>query len=183
MSRNNKIPKFYAKPSSPPDPCTSGNDFVTNLQIGQSKYQFLLSTNYRHNRRSEVCSRTIEDINQRFGTRQEIKLTFQSDNDVLLSHMRRNRIHDNMWLDTFSQYNDDAFKREFGLAQFLIYKSHIEEKGPKFRWGLPQKTFSDREMEQQVKQQAQTYCDYLPADIKVNFCEIDVKCMHNTVNL
>ena len=181
MSRNNKIPKFCAKPSSPPDPC--GKDFVTNLQIGQSEYQLTLSTNYRHNRRSEVCSRTIEDINQRFGTRQEIRLTFQSDNDVLLSHTRRNRIHDNMWLDTFSQYNDDAFKREFGLAQFLIYKNHIEEKGPKFRWGLPQRTFADREREQREKQQTQTDCDYLPADIKINFYEIDIKCMHDSVYL
>ena len=173
---------FRTKSSTYPDPCTiSGNDFAGNLQIGLSHHQLTLTTSSHNKRRSEVSAQTAEDIGSRFGTRDEIRVTFQSDNGVILSHIRRNRIHSNSWLDTFAQYNDEEFKREFSLSQWLIYKSHLQQYGKFFRWGLPKRTFKERDMGRQHKPlktiHTRSAGDYLPADREINYLEIDIRCM------
>ena len=149
--------------------------FIVNLTIDEFEHKDVLCTSLGQ-RRSTISSQFIEEIATKEGTAEQVKVTYCSERNGITSHIRRDKIHQNHYLDMLEMYTEEEIIKEYGWGQFLIYKRHVDKFGKKFRWGSRQKTFQERETERHPGQI--DHVQYLPMDVKIEFHKLEVICTY-----
>ena len=95
--------------------------FTVNLTIGEFEHKEVLCTSLGQ-RRSTISSQFIEEIATKIGTAEQVKVTYCSERNGITSHIRRDKIHQNHYLDMLEMYTEEEIIKEYGWGQFLIYK-------------------------------------------------------------